>query len=254
LGLTQELINAAKSLREENRNKGLNTEVIDCRAYLPPKIDDGFLFRQANWLEWQPDEQCDVVIGDDILCNLGVWQVPMFFESMAHVIKAGGIFIVRTTAVYSPDLMHPTRHEISLRLKHIKEAIEKKPGALDWGLINQSAVYEVAWPLMHSSDFYDEKTCMFDFSKWDEFVKEEFPFDVAFANRLRLPYNVRATSLNYGDLKNMALPWFEIIQEEIPAHSIWESDERYNTLPGAEDIAFSFKQYYRILIFGRRRN
>jgi hypothetical protein len=251
-GLTHRLIHEADALRNSGQKfQDIEVEVVDCREYRPPEINATIKFEQANWLEWKPKSACDVVIGDDVLCNLGVWQIPMFFQSLARGMKPGGLFVVRTTAIFSPHLMHPSRREVAIRLKHIKEEVEKRPKPVGLELINESSVYEIAWPMMHSEEFYDDRSLMFDLANWDNFVKEEFRSDTAFANRLRLPYNVRVTSLDYGQLKEMALPWFEIAQEEIAVHSVWESDINLKTLPAADEIAAGFRQYYRILVFRR---
>ena len=251
LGLTHRLIEEAKTLPSIEHFKSIEIDVIDCREYHPPGFDSVVRFQNANWLEWRPKRRYDVILGDDVLCNLGVWQIPMFFESLAAMMEIGAVFIVRTTAIFSPHLMHPSKREVAVRLKRIKDQIENDPG-LSFDLINQSSVYELAWPMLHADDYYDKSRCMFDFGRWDDFVKDEFGSDAAFANRLLLPYDVGVTSVDYGELKTMALPWFEVVQEEIEVHSVWQSDDILKTLTGADDIASTFRQYYRILIFRRR--
>ena len=105
--------------------------------------------------------------------------------------------------------------------------------------------------MMHSAEYYESARCMFQLGDWDAFVRDEFGSDATFANRLLLPYHVHVTSVDYRDLKAMASPWFEIAQEEIEVHSVWESGGPYEALLSADDIGSTFRQYYRILVFKR---
>jgi SAM-dependent methyltransferase len=249
LGLTHALIEQARGLL--SRKKNLSIEVVDCRDYHPPSIEKGLQFRSVNWLEWRPRHSCDVIVGDDVLCNLGVWQIPDFFEVLGSALKPGGLFIVRTTAVYTPGVMHPGEQETLRRIKEMREPIMNLSNTMT-DLEKQSAIYEIAWPMLHSSDFYESESCTFDLGKWDEVIHREFAHDTQFGNQLRLPYKVRVTSLDYALLKEMASRQFEILREEIPAHSIWQDDARYNVLPSAKSIAETFQQYYRTVVFSRR--
>jgi hypothetical protein len=249
LGLTHQLIDKARLLRKDERFRNIKIDAIDCREFHPPpEFDREIKFNHANWLDWTPQHPYHVVVGDDVLCNLAIWQVPMFFESMAKFVEPNALFIVRTTAIFSPDFIHPTKRDIATRLKHIRNAVEANGQNTSVDLLNESCIYEIAWPMMHSDGFYDKATATFDLGDWDRFINDEFGLDPVFANRLRLPYNVRVMSMDYGELKDMALPWFEVAQDEIEVHSIWEHPT-YSSLPWAKETASTFRQYYRIIVF-----
>jgi hypothetical protein len=255
-GLTDALIDGARSIRKHDNFSTLEIDVVDCRKYTPAQDEPGLHFRTPeNWLDWRPPAKYDVVLGDDILCNLGLWQIPLFFESLAESIKLGGVFVVRTTAIYTPDIMHPSEQEIANRLKCIYTATSTANDARALDIVNQSAVYEIAWPMLHSEKYYNKNASTFEFDAWDMFVQQlrnDYGWDTAFANRLLLsePHNIEVTSIDYGELKKMAQAWFRV-NEEVFAHSIWDSDPGYKSLSVAYNIAEGFKQYYRIVSFVR---
>ena len=51
-----------------------------------------------------------------------------------------------------------------------------------------------------------------------------------------------ATSIDYGELKKMALPWFSVIQEEISVHSVWQSKVNSTKPFGNRQRRFSVQQ------------
>jgi hypothetical protein len=248
-GLTHLIIEKARSLEANGRD--LDIEVVDCREYRPPKVEQGLTFRRANWLEWNPKDHCDAIVGDDIFCNLGIWQIPLFCNSVAEALKSDGLFVVRTSAIYSQGLLHPGRQETIRRLKEIRGELEDMLKDMTESE-RQGAVYEIAWPMMHSSDFYDRESHSFDLGQWDDVIREEFAHDTQFANHLLLQCRVRVTSLDYAVLKEWTSRRFDILQEEIPVHSFWGSDPRIETVPWVKEIATAFQQYYRIIVFTKR--
>jgi hypothetical protein len=91
LGLTQGLLDAAKTLQQFN--KDLDVEVIDQRGY--HRDLEKIRPESANWLKLGTEyrsgrNSSDVIIGDDIICNIAPWQLPIFFESIGSLLKPGG--------------------------------------------------------------------------------------------------------------------------------------------------------------------
>jgi hypothetical protein len=248
-GLTGALIESLATEFKAQPEMQLSGDVVDCRIYRSEAVSQGFDYVKANWLEWDPLPKYKVVFGDDVIPNLGLWQVPLFFRSLYRAIVPGGRFITRTSAMYSPASIQPTWSE-SLNMLRV---FDPGNGAYAPGLgledLSEGVVYEVAWPALHGSEFYDEHCCCIDLGAWDERLKLE-PDGVDFKGRVHLPYQHTITSLDYGELRELASPFFQVVDEHT-VHCVWDSEERLQANPSAGDIVSRFHEYYRILVFER---
>lgn len=246
-GLTAPLIESVSNIATT-----ISREVVDCRIYRGQMLNDGFDYIQANWLQWQPQDEYKVILGDDVIPNLGIWQVPLFFRCLFKAMAPGGRFITRTAAMYAPDTIHPTWTESLNKLRLFDPNNGNHIPNVDLSDLVEGVVYEVAWPALHGSEFYEETCHCIDLSKWDKKLQLEAD-DADFRAKARLPCRHTITSLDYGLLKELAAPFFQVVDER-PVFSNWESDERLWSVPGAKDIADRFREYYRILVFERLAN
>jgi hypothetical protein len=248
-GLTNALIEQTGHVFDTRPDMQLSCDVVDCRVYRSDSLNDGFNYVKANWLEWTPRSEYRVVIGDDVIPNLGLWQVPLFFRSLYRAIAPGGRFITRSSAMYSPDTIHPTWIESLNKLRMFDPGNGTHVSGLDLEDLSEGAVYEVAWPALHGDGFYDEHCSCIDIGEWDKrLVFEQDTVD--FKRKILLPYHYTVTSLDYGRLKELAAPFFQVVDEH-PVHCVWDCEERLQANPGAKDIAERFHEYYRILVFER---
>jgi hypothetical protein len=242
-GLTKPLSDSVRSIED------VTCHVVDCRLYNDGNTGHPAEFIRANWLEWIPQTPYHVVLGDDVIPNLGLWQIPLFFRNLYRAMAPGGRFITRTSAMYSPDTIHPSWAESLNKLRMFDPSNGTHVSSLQLDDLHEGVVYEVAWPALHGEEFYDPQCGCIDLGAWDKKLSAEAD-DTDFLGKVRLPYQHVITSLDYGQLKELALPYFQIVDEQ-PVHCAWESEDKLQAAPGAKDIASRFSEYYRILVFER---
>lgn len=248
-GLTNALIQEISHKLGDQPDMRLSCDVVDSRIYRGDSLGDGVGYVKANWLEWAPGPKYRVVLGDDVIPNLGLWQIPLFFRNLYRAMVPGGRFITRTSAMYSPDTIHPTWIESLNKLRMFDPDNGTHIANLDLTDISEGVVYEVAWPALHGDGFYDKHCACIDIGEWDRrLVLEQDSPD--FKHKVHLPYHYTVTSLDYGRLKELAAPFFQVVDEH-PVHCVWDNDTRLQANPGAKDIAERFHEYYRILVFER---
>jgi len=246
LGLTHGLIEAAKLMQTTVRH--LQLTVVDCRAFSSP---NDWTFEHKNWLSWKPKSPFDAIVGDDVLCNLTPCQIGMFFECMAEALKPRGVLAMRSTLIWGREGPGPSEGEINERLRCLMNEVMSYPQMFGNREMLEGAVYEIAWPYMHSTGVYDKTTKMFDFSRWNKYLRSQSWPGVSSVDRFELQYSVHLSSIEYEALQKLATPYFAIERAE-NVHSIWESDEPYRSIPGAADISRHFKKHYRILHLKRK--
>jgi hypothetical protein len=250
LGLTEKLVQKARALKCER--PGLSVEIVDQRSHHPAAVESGFDFIKRNWLEFDPTNESDVILGDDVLCNLSVSQLPIFFKSMADALKSNGSFIVRTTGIFELDPKTDPRVDTVETRNRIRTVL--KDGLMDrWKTApkeeREGAVYEIAWPMLHNGEFYGDRISQFEFRKWNEKVRSWFT--EAEANYLTLEHtNLRMVSLPFPRIVTLAEPHLRVRQEWIPVYSIWETDP-YKGFQGASEITSLFRSFCKILIFDK---
>ncbi len=252
LGLTGPILDEIAAFRESSK-ANLDVECVDIRA--EPGEREKVRYVCKNWLEWMPGANFDAVIGDDILCNLRIWQIPLLFEKLNGALGINGMFVVRTTinpglsAGIDPDSMGDL-------LREKREALEAVWGGPDAASAarkqeRETAAYELAWPLLHHAKFYDSTTNEFDLGRWNLWLNQELrhtPADSAYKLHLDLKYQVRITSILESDLRSIAEQHgFEVATNEV--QSIWESDLRYRAIDPDGVIASRFKEHYKIFTF-----
>lgn len=249
-GLTTLLINSITGLIESDfETLNISCDVVDSRPYTSTVPNPKLRYVEANWVNWSPDVKYRAVVGDDVITNLGVWQIPLFFRALHNAMLPGGRFITCTTAMYSPDTMHPSWRESLNKLRWFDPLHSSHIPGLGLADLTEGVVYEIAWPTLHSDEFYDARCRCFDFGSWDrQLAYEQNSTD--FKSKLRLQYKHRVTSLDYGELKRLAQPFFRVV-DELPVYSVWDSTERLGLVPDAELVASKFREYYRILVFER---
>jgi hypothetical protein len=143
----------------------------------------------------------------------------------------------------------PSWNESLARLRRFDRSSPTHIDGLSPADLTEGAVYEIAWPTLHSREFYDSEQCSLDFGGWDKRLMSE-PGDADFLAKLRLQYNHRVTSLEFERLKQLASPYFEVV-EDYPVHSVWATNRKLASLPEALQVSERFKEYYRILVFER---
>jgi hypothetical protein len=253
LGLTAPLISKALELKKDS-NPDLYIEVVDIRS--DPAESNGVEFTSANWLVWEPEKQFDAVIGDDILCNLRLWQFPLLFERLDSALKPDGLFIVRTT-INPGSVVNIDPNLMVELLRDKREPLENLWAGPDASTPErkserETAAYELAWPLLHNRTFYDQGVPNgFDLGAWNRWIEHEFrnsPLDSAFRLHLNLKYGVEITSASTAYLRERAAAYhFEALEKDV--QSIWASDPRYQAIDPSGEIATRFKEHYKIFIF-----
>lgn len=206
--------------------------VLDVGVYRPLRHPPKVSFFKGNWLTWKPEEavQYELIVGDDVLTNLGVWQCHLFFRNMAELLRASGLLVVRNTGQYS------TKH---LALPGFQETLNELKKRAP---VTEELLIAKLWPMFHSPEFYDEHTRSFDLRDWNRHLQQVEPN--AFAQSgdmttLRLNYTLKQTSLPFADILGYAGKWFDLIGQA-PA------DESYTRLNDG------FENFYRILCFGKK--
>jgi hypothetical protein len=248
-GLTGRLIDAVGTAIATKPDLELTCDIIDGRRCTEQAHDKRIAYRVANWLAWKPSRRYRAVFGDDVIPNLGIWQIPLFFRRLYDSMLPGGRFITRTTAIYTSSPMHPSWNESLARLRRFDRSSPTHIDGLTPADLTEGAVYEIAWPTLHSREFYDSEQCSLDFGGWDKRLKSE-PGDADFLAKLRLQYNHRVTSLEFERLKQLASPYFEVV-DDYPVHSVWAANGKLAGLPEALQVSERFREYYRILVFER---
>lgn len=248
-GLTQNLIDKAKTLVEGASPSILRVDVIDARSYAPETASSVINFVRANWLDWEPsDYKYDAIIADDVLCNLTFWQTPLFFEQIAKTLNPGGLFVFRTTAKFSPGLVNPTWDDILPEFQKFDQSANGRTTNLTLDMLSPGAVYEMAWPTLHTTRFYDDEFRSLSFGEWNDAVRRDSRISVNLKNRLTFARPLRLTSMEYQELRTMWMPHFRVAQAELPAYSRWENDEEMNAYSGAPEIGRRFHEYYRLVV------
>jgi hypothetical protein len=248
-GLTKLLIETVAAEVTGHAHLNVQCDVVDHRFYRDDPGRPAVHFRQGNWITWRPEIKYRAVLGDDVLPNLGVWQVPLFFRALSDAIAPGGHFITRTAAMYSPDAMHPSWAEGMNRLRLFDAESPTHVEGVGLDDLDEGVVYEVAWPTLHSAEFYDEPRSSFDFGAWDERLRSE-QGDTDFKAKLRLQYGHEVTVLEYGQLQNLARPYFQMVDEH-SVYSVWDNTEKLNLIKDAKQTVDRFREYYKILVFER---
>ncbi len=131
---------------------------------------------------------------------------------------------MRATARFSPGLINPQWAEILSELRRFDPADTMHERGLDLDMLTPGAVYEAAWPTLHSPPFYDEKTRSFHMGDWNERVRQEPDIKVNLKNRLTFQRNILITSMPHLELRDLWQPHFSVTRSEMPAYSLWESD------------------------------
>ena len=251
-GLTQLLMDHAESLMDDVAHTIRSVDVIDARPYAPPRRSK-INFLCKNWLEkFGDDGRYDFIVGDDVLCNLTLWQTPMFFENVARSLADDGLFVCRTTGIFSPGTANPSWEEIVEEFRKF----DGKPGDVDarltLSLLSPGAVYEMAWPTLHTSQFYHEESRQISFGAWNEAVmKSDTNFSADLRNRLRFRRSLKLSSVPYEELQEAWAPYLNAVQAPLPAISRWEVDTGLAQYPRAAEVSARFHEYYKILVLRR---
>lgn len=207
-------------------------DVLDIGVYRPLSHSANVSFLQGNWLTWTPEEavQYDLIVGDDILINLSLWQCHLFFRNMADLLGPSGLLVMRATGQYSARPMV---------LPGFQETLDELKKCAP---VTEDLLMAKLWPMFHSLEFFDDRTRSFDLRDWNRRLQQTEPR--AFAKtgdltRLRLDYALKQTSLPFGEMLSYASKWFDLIGQA-PA------DESYTSLSDR------FDDFYRILCFRKK--
>jgi hypothetical protein len=249
-GLTKLLIDTVARVVVEHADLKVQCDVVDHRVYRESTPRPSVRFCEGNWITWRPEIKYRAILGDDVVPNLGVWQVPLFFRALSDAIVPGGHFITRTAAMYSPDAMHPSWADGMNRLRLFDAESSTHVEGLGLEDLSEGVVYEVAWPTLHGAEFYDDGRSSLDFGAWDQRLYSEVG-SIDFKAKLRLPYGHEVTVLDYGRLQELARPYFHIVEEEYPVHSVWGSTEKLQPIKETKQTVDRFREYYKILVFER---
>jgi hypothetical protein len=248
-GLTKSLIASLAEAITRHANMAIGCDIVDSRAYRNEPPHQGTLYVDKNWLEWEPDVKYRVVFGDDVIPNLGVWQVPLFFEKLAKAIPPGGRFITRTAAIFSSSVSHPHFDEALNKLRVFDPQNLSHVEGIGLDDLTEGVVYEVAWPALHSSEFFDQNGCRIDVGNWDRKLSRETD-NSDFKAKVELPYKQIVTALDSGQLEEFSAPYFRIIDEK-DVYSVWGNTPQLQVHPQADTVINRFRDYYRILVFER---
>jgi SAM-dependent methyltransferase len=248
-GLTQNLIDGASKFTNSSSHNLLGIDVIDARYYAPPKKSLLVNYIKANWLEWEPaGYKYDAIVADDVLCNLTFWQTQLFFEQVARTLNPNGLFLFRTTAKFSPGLVNPTWDDFIAEVQQFDHTKEDSPSSLTLDFLSPGAVYEMAWPTLHTDRFYDSRSRSLSFGDWNDAVTRDQRISVNLKNRLTFVRPLRLTSMEYQELRTMWMPHFRVAQAELPAYSKWENDSILAKYSGAKEVGRRFHEYYRLVV------
>ena len=247
-GLTKRFIDKFEVAVNESQ-MSIGCDIVDSRADGRRSPQRGINYINGNWIEWEPPMEYRVIVGDDVIPNLGIWQVPMFFKKLAEAIPPGGRFITRTAVMSSSSLSHPTFIEALNRLRTFDPGSSTHDENLSLDDLTEGVVYEVAWPALHSADFFEPDSCSVAVGKWDQKVKTETDGS-DFKGKISLPYNHVVTCLDYAQLEEFSAPYFHIVDDQ-PPFCVWENTPKLQAVPGADAVIRRFRNYYRILTFER---
>lgn len=207
-------------------------DVLDIGVFHPRRRIPNASFFQGNWLTWTKPEgyYYDVVVGDDVLSNLGVWQYHIFFRRMSTFLQSSGTLIMRVTCQCGKKPNSPFGFQTTL--DELKESIPVKEDFLIAKL----------WPMFHSSEFYNPRRKSFDLRDWNRRLKQAEPN--AFSKTggdmttLRLDYPLELTSLPLSEILQYASRWFDLVEQQ-------PVDKSYT------DFSPEFTDFYRFLSFVR---
>jgi hypothetical protein len=252
-GLTQNLIDRAKVFLNQSSNVLKNIDIVDARHYAPPFHDPMLNFVRANWMEWNPSEgaKYDLIVADDVLCNLSYWQTPLFFERVARALNRGGLFMFRTTARFAPGLQDPEFEDVLDYVRQFDHRDAGRTSPLSLEMLSPGVLYEMAWPTLHTSRFYDRTSRSLSLGAWNDVVGRESKISIDLKNRMTFSRRLRLTSMEYQDLRGMFMPHFYVVQKEMEAYSRWENDPRLLSHPSGKEIARRFHDYYRLVLLAK---
>lgn len=227
LGYTQEIVDYLV----EQSCKRVN--VVDIGVFQPRGYATKVSFFQGNWLIWEQPQGFiyDVIVGDDILTNLGVWQVHIFFRNMSKLLSPSGILVMRTIGQYSKRPVKGPGFQTTL--DELRKLVP----------IKEDLLMAKLWPMFHSPEFYDERTRSFDLRDWNKRLKKTEPHAFTSTGNittLRLDYPLKQTSLPLSDILRYAGECFDLV-EQAPV------DKSY------ADLSPGFADFYRILCFMKKQ-
>lgn len=179
--------------------------VLDVGPY-QPKHQDNVSFFQGNWLNWAPETgtRYDVIVGDDAINNLGLWQYYIFFRNMATLLQPSGSLIMRAIGRYV---------ENDEELPGFKATLNELKTLAS---VNDSVLNAKLLPMFHSSEFYDNKNRSFDISKWNEHLKQARSHGICSADeiaKLKFDYHLELTSLPFSELLEHTRKWFNLVEQ-----------------------------------------
>jgi len=203
-------------------------DILDGAAY-GSRLSSNIVVHPGNWLTWSnPDgvTRYDVIMGDDPINDLGLWQYHLFFRNMASLLNPKGVLVMRAIAKY---------REPATALPQF-ESVVAELDAIGGSLIPPMMIYLRLIPMFHGKDFYDPRGCCFDLSEWNRMLS------VRHANlieKLTFPVTVKVTSVPLVKLQEYSDSWFSL--GELRA-----TDSEYlGHNEGTED-------FYRILPFAKK--
>jgi hypothetical protein len=252
-GLTKLLVEGAEAAVKAASERGqkLTADVVDARHFVPPRPTPGIDYQRHNWLEWRRRPPYAAIFADDILCNLSLLQTPILFRALYECLRPGGLFVVRTTALYSQATVRPSSKEILAELRRFDPADATYVHGLDLTMLDPGAVCEAVWPTLHTDEFYDKKTRSFSLSAWNRCVQADPTLSPALRDHLTFKRLLRMTSVRYDDLESFWKGCFKEFQQPVAVYSKWQTDKELAGHAGGPEIGQRFHDYYRILVLQR---
>ncbi|MCX6032139.1 MAG: class I SAM-dependent methyltransferase [Chloroflexi bacterium] len=212
-------------------------DVLDIGLYHPHHVCSqsprNISFIRGNWLTWSNPyaEEYDVVLGDDAINNLAVYQYYIFFRNISSLLKPDGLLIMRAIGRYGSDREDLPGFQTTLSdLKKILRAN---------GSIKEDYLVARLIPTLHSPDFYDEPTRTFDIKLWNKWLRQ------AEAQGLCTYEETASFSLNYPLLMT-SLPFSELLQY---AKEFFNFVEQSKVDQAYVDLYPKLDDFYRILSF-----
>lgn len=224
-GYTEEIINFLV------KQTSKRVDVLDIGVFHPQRASN-ISYYQGNWLNWKQPQSLlyDIVIGDDILANIAIWQFHIFFRNVSTLLNPSGILVIRTVGDFSKS---PTDNPgFQTTLDELKKLAPVK----------EELLIAKLWPMFHSPEFYDERTKSFDLRDWNKKLEHAKYIGLVTSEEfaaLRLNYPLKQTSLPFNDILQYAANWFDLV-EEAPV------DKSYT------DLSSGFANFYKILWFKKK--
>lgn len=226
LGYTQAIVNYFV------QNGCREIHVVDVGSYQPQHLHQNVLFFEGNWLTWVPRSETyyDVIVGDDVVNNLGLWQYYIFFRNMATLLKPSGYLVMRAIGRYVEN-----NEELPGFQATLNEL--KKLESVDEAVLNAKLL-----PMLHSSEFYDKQRKSFDVSEWNNCLNEarsrgDCSNDEV--TKLRFDYPLELTSLPFSEFLEYTRKWFNLVEEN-------PVDKSYI------DLCSTLGDFYRIISFVKK--